>query len=900
MGARLTSQPAAGLPEHEPGGRDAPVLHPYAVIRVGGLPASSARLSDGGFVRAVRAEEAARASFLEAREGICQRLANLLPEAYARGQESGRALLRLKRDLFNGRRPAPAASAGLLGDLPDDLAAQVEHLAALISALDEAADLAPKVYAAEQEQALQRVDSTFRHPNLRAAIAATNVPLYRKLLRMSGGARLSSKELNSTRLSLARYVLRSACKTSPLSSFGIVALANWSDGQATGESDQPLADLPADFERRRAPRFAALQYVFDHLLAPLEHIDPAALVRLNSSVRRTGGDYAWEKAEDDEQPRARARGVRLSRVSSDGTVVRVLETIFAARETVPIGAIRAFLVGKLGADSDARVDALLATAWQNKLIRPDLPDRDMFDAWWEAACGCLAEPLRGTVERCARDFVEAVARSARDSADDVEALEARFAALLDAAAIDMPVEAFRPLVFEDCVVPPGRVAIPRATLDPFLPELTAYFRLTRLISLDSPMARLRRLIETCFIERFGVGGVCADVRTFLEEIWTDIDAAVASPSPSPEDGAEARKSKTPQDQKALREELVAFLLDRASSPGPVRIALGELEGFAARIPTHLKAQPVSGIAFGQLFGEGEGRSLALNRIYPGTSRMVSRFLSGSDQSGEKVARYLAEISPHGRPVEMPGVFGFNANAHPTLTEHVLRIPPFDSPPDQQPLDLADTRLRHRPESGDLALVDKEGADIDLLYLGIVAPLWLPKPHQILYTIGFGADRAENLWPLLTERLGVGDDGTVSLPRMQVGGLVLVRAMTAARRSALPPADLEPALFFRRFLSWADDRQLPRHLFFQHRAIAGGLSNRPVASAPGSPPPPAASKPMPLDRHCPLSVLLFQRSLAARDVDVVLVEALPDPDEDGFRMAGEPVAGELGIEMTVSG
>jgi hypothetical protein len=898
MGARLTPHPAAGLPEHEPGGRGARLLHPYAVIRVGGLPARSARLCDGDTVRAVRAEEAARTAFLEAREDICRRLADLLPDAYALGQESGRALLRLKRDLFNGRRPAPAASAGLLGDLPDDLAAAVEHLGALISALDEAAELAPKAYAAELEQALQRVEAAFGHPNLRSAIAATNVPLYRKLLRMSGGARLSAKELNATRLSLARYVLRSACKTSPLSSFGIVALANWSDGQATGEADRALADLPADFERRRAPRFAALQYVLDHLLAPLEHIDPAVLVRLNSSVRRTGGDYAWEKPEDDEDPRARARGVRLSRVSSDGTIVRVLESIFAARETAPIGAIRAFLVGKLGADSQARVDALLATAWQNKLIRPDLPDRDMFDAWWEAACGCLTEPLRGTVGRCARDFVDAVARSARDSADHVEALEARFAALLDAAGIDMPAEAFRPLVFEDCVVPPGRVAIPRAALDPFLPELTAYFRLTRLISLDSPLARLRRLIETCFVERFGVGGVCADVRTFLEEVWTDIDAAVAPPSP--EDGAEARKNKVPQDQKALREELVAFLLDRASSPGPVHIAPGELEGFAARIPAHLKAQPVSGIAFGQLFGEGEERSLALNRIYPGTSRMVSRFLSGSDQSGEKVASYLAEMSPHGRPVELPGQFGFNANAHPTLTDHALRIPPFDSPPDQRPLDLADTRLRHRPESGDLALVDKEGADIDLLYLGIVNPLWLPKPHQILYTIGFGNDRAENLWPLLAERLGFGEDGTVSLPRMQVGGLVLVRAMTAARRSALPPADLEPALFFRRFLSWAGGRRLPRHLFFQHRAIAGGLSNRPVASAPGSPPPPAAAKPMPLDRHCPLSVLLFQRSLAARDMDVVLVEALPGPDEDSIRMAGEPVAGELGIEMTVSG
>ncbi|HVQ09752.1 MAG TPA: lantibiotic dehydratase [Allosphingosinicella sp.] len=890
----MTSRPAAGLPEHAPGGRDAPVLHPYAVIRVGGLPARSARLSDCDYVRAVRAEEAAKTSFLEAREAVCQRLAELLPEAYARGQESGRSLLRLKRDLFNGRPPASAAWAGL-GDLPGDLSAEVEHLGALISALNEAADLAPRAYAAEQEQALQRVESAFRHPNLRSAIAATNVPLYRKLLRMSGGVRLSTKELNSTRLSLARYVLRSARKTSPLSSFGIVALANWSDGQAAGG---PLADLPPDFERRRAPRFAALQYVFDHLLASMEHVDPSALVRLNSSVRRIGGDYEWMKPEDDDHPRARTRGVRLSRMSSDGTIVRVMESIFAARERVPIGAISAFLVGKLGADSEARVEALLAAAWQNKLIRPDLPDRDLFDAWWEAACACLSEPLRAKVEQCARGFLAAVAHSAEEPAEDVETLEARFAALLEAAGIDLPAETFRPLIFDDCVVPPGRVAIPRATLDPFLPELTAYFRLTRLISLDSPMSRLRRLIEASFIERFGAGGVCTDVRTFLEEIWTDIDAVMLSSAATDEAGA--RKFKAPPDEDALREELVAFLLDRASSPGPVRMDVGELEGFAARIPAHLKAQPVSGIAFGQVFADGEGRSLALNRIYPGTSRMVSRFLSRSDQSAENVARYLVAASPHKRPVELPGLFGFNASAHPTLTGQVLNIPPFDSPPDQQPLDLADMRLRHRPDCGDLALVDPEGEDVDLVYLGIVSPLWLPKPHQIIYAISFGADRAESLWPLLVARLGVGDDGTVSLPRMQVGGLVIVRAMTAAKRSALPLADLEPALFFRQFLSWADDRRLPRHLFFQHRAISGGLSKLPVAPEPGGPPPTAAIKPMPLDRHCPLSVLLFQRSLAAKEMDVVLVEALPGPDEDCFRMGGEPVAGELGIEMTVGG
>lgn len=879
MRVRPRSSDAPCVREADSDEKVGPILHPYAILRLAGLPAGLARFSDGEFVNALALEAAARQAFEAARESTCQRLAHLLPETYARSQQAGRVLLQLKRDLFNGR----GAAAEALEGLPADLAAEVEQLSALIRDLTENAGLCRSAYDAELERAFRRVEGAARHPNLLSAIEATNGALHRKLGRLARGA-LPPKELNATRRSLARYVLRSTRKTSPLSSFGVVALAGWSDRAA---GPDPLAAVPGGFERRRAPRAAALEYIFDRLLASIDRIDPATRVRLNSSLVKTDAGYEWLKAEADDPPGARTRGVRLTRMSSEATLVRVLETLFAAGDRLPIGAIRAFLVGRLGAKSDARVDALLKAAWLQGLIQPDLPSRDLISTWWESACACLSEPLRGRVANCARDFIAAVTLPERDPPEAEQA----FAALLEAAGIDVAVAEFRPLAFEDCVIPPGRVTVPRPALDPFLPDLATYLRLTRLLSLDSPLSRLRRRMTVAFVERFGPGGVCADPHDFLEAIWPDMEAGSAA-------GAQDPGSRSPAEAEALREALVDFLAGHAAAGDIVRLRSGDLDAFVARMPAWLRAQPISAIAFGQPFEDSDGQGLVLNRVYPGTSRMVSRFLSPDDGSADKVAHYVRMAAPHGRPVELPGVFGFNANSHPELAAEILDIPPFASPSGRRKLELSRLRLRHRPVERDLAWSDEEGREMDLVYLGIVSPLWLPRLHQLLYAVSFGSDRSDGLWPYLFGKRGFGSDGILSLPRIQIGGLVIVRAMSAVRPEVLPDARLEPALFFRRFLAWAEGRLLQRHLYFQHADLAGEPAPAPAADQ-GKRTRAAASKPMPLDRHCPLSVLLFQRSLAARHSSVLFSEALPGPDSSSFTLGGEPVAGEVGIELTLS-
>lgn len=875
------------------------IPHPFVVARLGGISTAATSFASGRTSGQLRRLRALREAMARDKTSVCDALAARVPALYERNADAARALIQIRRDLFNQRSPARALLDRATPHLPAECVQAIETMASSLRTLSDLASAAASTHADELEAAYGAALAACRAPNLVHAVALTNPPVHAELLGMLSGRRISRKERAQLCTRLGRYVLRAGQKTSPLSSFGLVALGRWNSQGEGWSGDGAALALDGPVERRRQPRFAALDHVFLELLGDIARLDDATPVALNTSLRRRDGGSLWFRIKNDDPPESRTRGTWVARNTSSAAFVELLRRAFDGwnSEGAPdLKWLRDTLRAAIG--DDARADALLANAWRHGLVQPALSVVADPVAWARAVCACLAPPLRDAVSPALDAFLAAIASTDRFDHGYTAEIERRFADILSGAGIPIPAERFRPLAFEDCMLPAPAFELSRSFLDRHATEFVALLRIMPILTSDTPVARFRALIGRRFRERYGIGGLCRDVDDFIEGCADAFDAQLAGSlagndaapaSPIADDGNDALIS--------LRRKMFAQLARLAGAGDEIALDAAHLERYAERARAAGRRDDASKMFFLQPVETAQGMQLAVNHIYPGATCTVSRFIPGDPEFTHALRGYLRDISDEGRYVELAGVFGFNANLHAAVSEDVVAIPPY--PPATRGLrPLSTLRLRHRVERDDLVFEDEEGRTVNVFYLGILTPLLMPRTYQVVRTLCFSSDRVEDLGDQVAHVLEPDAHGIVRVPRVRLGGLVLVRRSLALRKCDLPDPGLDDFEFFERFNDWADRHDLPRMVFGRRTTIP---SLHPDADArlpdwrslQGK-----DTKPMPLDRECPLAVRIFQKNLAIGALDVMFVEALPDPLRTAFAFDGQPVVGEFGIELTL--
>lgn len=879
------------------------IPHPFLVARLGGVPTGRTVFASGLAGRRLRELRELREALARDKLPICDALAAHVPALFERDADAARALIRIRRDLFNQRSPSSALVERVLPHLSPECADAVGSMTSSLRALSDLAAAVVEAHARELDAGYDAALRACREPNLIHALALTNPQVHAELLRMLSRQRVSAKDRAQLCTRLGRYVLRAGRKTSPLSSFGLVALGHW-NAQGGGWSDdgRPLG-FPATFERRRQPRFAALDHVCLELLSDLARIDDATPVALNPGLRRQDGQFLWFRIKNDDPPESRTRGTWVARNTSRAAFVELLRRAFDGwtSEGAPdLAWLRGTIRAAIG-DDGRRVDALIASAWGHGLLQPALPAVLDPIAWARAVCDCLVRPLRDEVSAALEGFLSAVVSMDRFDPDYTAEIERRFAEVLSRAGLPIAAERYRPLVFEDCMLPALAFEASTSIVDRRAAEFVALLRIVPILSCDTPSARLRRSIGQRFRKRYGAGGICVDTLDFIEGCAEAFDASLARSVadgeaglaiPAPDDGDDPRLP--------LRRRMFGRLARAAARVGDgeeIVLDATDLERYAHAAEAAGRMSDVSKMFFLQPVETEQGRWWAVNHIYPGATCTISRFIPDDAACAQAVRDYLRAISEAGRYVELGGVFGFNANLHAIASEEVVAIPPY--PPATDGIrSLVTLRLRHRVERDDLMFEDETGAPVNVFHLGILTPLLMPRTYQIVRTLCFSADRVEDPGDDLAQVLRPDAHGLIRIPRVRLGDLVLVRRSFAVRKDTLPDPALDDFAFYERFNDWADRHALPRRLFGRRTSIAS-LHPEAEARLPdwrslhGK-----NTKPMPLDRDCPLMVRIFQKNLAIGALDVVFAEALPDPSRTPFAVGGEPVVGEFGIELTL--
>jgi hypothetical protein len=379
--------------------------------------------------------------------------------------------------------------------------------------------------------------------------------------------------------------------------------------------------------------------------------------------------------------------------------------------------------------------------------------------------------------------------------------------------------------------------------------------LSERICMSSEYIRLRN----AFVDRFGEGGVCIDISSFLSDTTDHVIE-------------------------------IFGMANRAEGMDAVRAEPGSRLGVTAHI------QISAPDAQGAQGGSSSEPLVVVNRVYEGIGWLSARFACGHLPENAMVRRRLEEWIQHVYSPREPVDFLINADcndlqAHPRLTKRTFAWPgePLRLPAGEV-VDAAQLVIRHDPLTGLLDLFDQDRRPIALVYLGSVLPTFAWGVPYVVWVLShpFKIRR-----PAMSPSLEASAEDVIRQPRLTQGNVVLRRATWWIRSSYLKEhwfskGGLSQLMGVARH---AEKWQIP-HTFFSQRMLLPPKSAVVPASVLDSSP-----KPIWVDRRSPFSLCLMEQ-MTAQSEWLVVTEALPNPEESVVRLAGQRHVSEIQIEMLI--
>ncbi|MFD9366223.1 lantibiotic dehydratase [Streptomyces sp. NPDC060020] len=896
------------------------------MLRVAGLPLAAVEALRASDTRrwaedALTAEAALREGATRFGDVLHGAVGATDPAPDGLGAARRRALLRLRRQIHTDRLPAK----------PD---ASTETAVEAVAAVDEA--------AAEQLAGWLHRRRLFdkllaEGPPLLTADLARNRTALRELVadeRLRLGLLLASPVLEAQLDGYARtvgvptgrarkaersvlsYVYRTACKTSPFSTFTAVATGRFTDG--AGAAGAGADGVGADGVRvaDQWTSHVRLNVVVLARLAELILADPVR--RRDLPLRPASG---WGHEED------RIRYVRRSVTAGDD----------AAAVTFDAVKDRLFFLRRSGT-----LDRLLGLFAE----RPELRHRELVD--WLAAehaadpadCEAYVSALLqlGMVRVPCLDTEVHSGDPLRSFRQSLTSLERPWADRL-AALLEAPAEALAAYPAAGHTERAGLLRVLRSGLhraqeelgapDAALPQTLLYEDVSAGYELPCPprdWAALRSVerilpafdltlaqritFEGFFTARYGAGGRCEDllglVHDFHEDFFDQYLSFTARRRPFDERGAYV-----PEENwlglpgiRALDAARQAFVgrmrqawaayedTDRTGGAGPAVLRLDEADlaavadelgtvapDFAPRCHhLQLARDPADGTPL-----------TVLNRSYGGLSFPFSRFTHVYDGPDGTEGGLAAELRATADRVTPPGavlaeVTGgpvtTNLNLHGQLTDHEIVCPGESGtlPPERR-IHLDDLYAEHVPGTGRVVLRSRRlGREVIPVYLGYLVPLALPAVPRTLLLLSPSSMSPLDVWAGVPE--GPATPGNVSVrPRVVHGDVVLSRRSWTTTAGDLPVQGAQEAGHFLDWQRWRRAHGLPEQVFAT------------VSAGPSA----VGAKPQYVDFASLLSLAAFETLLREPAHRVVFREMLPDPGGPHAHSARGAHVTELAVE-----
>ena len=887
------------------------------MLRLAGLPAAAVSL--------LRSEDSVRwaeevLDIEDRLHGLAARLSDGLAVVVgAAGDEpSRRRALRLRRTVFNNRVPQdPSAVLALSGEVGGDLGSLLGVWLEDRLRLEEVLARGPELLAGELAAGSAALKSLAADERLRKGLLLASPALDAQLdAYLYAGQGLSAKRIRRIERSLLAYLYRTACKTSPFSTFTGVALGAFRadpdapDGAAAGVgievaeewSSHPrlnvvvvwrLAEAVAEDPRRRGDLWVEPASGWD--------LDGDRVRYVQRSV--TPGDDDAAVSFDAAQDRLfflRRRGVLDSMLALFDERSRVTHRDLVAWLRTEHGAERA--------DAERYLAAMLRLGMvQMSGLHPAVHSPDPLRAFQQALraldrpwAGAAAARLDGAADRV-NAYAAAPLQHRRRLLSELRSELQAFLRSLDATEVTLP----RTLLYEDT-----RAAGDEVTADPrpwqalAQPPLAALGRILPAFDVSLPQ---RLTLKGFFLARYGHGARCEDLLKLVHDFHEDVfDQYLSFTAQRP---AVDEEQGHPAEENWLGlPELTA--LDRArsrfagrmrdawerSAPNATEIVLedADIDAVADELaPLGGGFDPQS--HFVQLAERSGSPLLVLNGSFGGLSFPFTRFTHcfepghGPDLAAQLRAQLRRSQPPDAVFAEVTaGSATTNLNLHSRLTEYQILCPgETSSAPPSARIHLDDLFVEHDPGADRLVVRSRRlGCEVVPVYLGYLVPMVLPEVPRTLLLLSPTSKATLRLWTGVPPGPAAG--GVTTRPRVRLGALVLGRRSWTAPAGSLPVTapgggDAQRFLGWRR---WRRAHGVPARVFArvyrEQTDNSGGWGG--------------GSKPHYVDFDSPLSLGALEGLLGPDTGRVVFEEMLPAADELQVRTGRGRHVAELAVEI----
>ncbi|WP_336048155.1 lantibiotic dehydratase [Streptomyces sp. CA2R101] len=824
-------------------------------------------------------------------------------------------LLNARRRLFTGAMPRNGEELAdrVGGRLGAALHAWMERHRELDRMLDDP--------VADEELALARghLRSLAAQPRLRQGLLLASPTLDEQLgayLHTAPGTGRLSKKQRRIERSLLEYVYRSACKTSPFSSFTGLALGKFQRTAGPDDFTLLVDDRWSDHTQLNIAvlgRLAELIAADERLRQDL----PVTLVTGWTSdtdriryVRRTvttGDDTVSASFDSVSETMFFLRhsgGLdALMALCEGGRTLRYgdLLTLFAQRVTAGIEECERYLATLL------RLGLLSVPPLAVDIHHPD-PVRGFADALrslerpWSDRIGDALHGVSGLV----RAYRGAPLAERRQILDEVRQA-------LTAVHRDHGWE-------QQATLPPTLVYEDTRAATTVLPLDAERFRqrtgrslasLSRIMPAFDMALPHRLTLRGFFLARYGRGGTCSDllglVSDFQEDIYDQYVQVASGRTPFADDGSyipaenwlDQPEITAVDNARRLFAEQMAALWEEAGSG---RDAVDEIElddDFVHAVAGELRPltpdfRPAA--HFLQLSASPDAPAV-LNRSWGGLFFPFSRFSHGFDDLGlaEQLRTWQKRIRPRGAVFAevTGGTARTNLNLHGRLTDYEIVCPgEHSTAPEAARIPLEDLTLSHDPGSDRLMLTSRRlGCEVIPVYFGYLVPMALPEVARILLLLSPSAMVSPDPWGGVPT--GPADDGVHCRPRVRHGGVVLSRRHWSVPAQALPLRRPEEntARWFLRWQDWRRQHGMDAQVFVTLHT----RQPEPVPDTGGAATPVRRHKPHYLDFDSCLSLNLFEHLVSAEVDAVTVTEMLPAAGELHTTSPGGSHIAEIAVE-----
>jgi hypothetical protein len=801
-------------------GADAVGIAPVAVRRVNLLRRTDLTpAADRAEVRRLLDAETARQ---HAAVALGDALTAAVPQVDA---DVRRLLLRLRRDVFNGRpaRPAGGWTHPTLTAYQEADQSVQRHAATVQAGADAGLDAA--------RAAVRRLlaDDDFA----RTVDLASRSVGDRRAKYVAHGQSPTHADLRSER-GLLQYLTRALLRTSPAGRFtgvGVVLLG----------SGLPL-------ERAADPRVSEIRLQLDRSAA--HELVAAAHAAQGLRTVAAGPGLTWTPST---LQYTRRRGERLERVSLARTRPVLVAVTALGAGPLPVTVLVGRLVEHAGLEP-AQAVTLLRTWVATGLLVPGSP----IDPFHDDPLGAYVADLPAPSGSAPLVELDAALRTAQGAdGPAVTTLRDRLAGAVSAAGLPLPAR-----LDEDTRLAP--VAASLAGHEAAAADLVP---VTRFLSLFDWMHNVRALLARAFVDRYGAGAtvpLLTAAQTLVEmverrERQLDSSSLVEF---GPADGSLLELDRLRRAATALVDD--AFAAAAATGAPAALLDPAALAAFTAQAPNRFLARPRSYTVLVQTVGDG----FVWNDAFPGGGNLLTRFLPADADGDAARALLRRELARRYGPAadlrELVGVFGDGVNVHPPVLERTLGA-----------AEIGGLRLAHDPDLDEVVVLGEDGTPVVPLHLGGMWNELMPAPVKLLTWTTLPGRLVPDFAAGWARRHTAGGQ-TLPVPALRSGGVLL------ARRRWVAGVDLAAALAptgdgarLAAVTRWRARHGVPEQIVLKtplpwNPADPTWDASPDVAGRSGQ----QRNKPQWVDLCSPLLLRALPTWLARRD-DGVIEEALPD-------------------------